>query len=61
MKGKQYKECPLCHAHLDFGERCDCQEQRERQRETMEKQFQKDPRTGQMMMVWGRKEREKVV
>lgn len=53
--------CDRCGAYLDPGEQCDCQEQKERQRETMEKQFQKDPLTGQMMMVWGRKEREKVV
>lgn len=22
--GKPYRECPLCGAHLDPGERCDC-------------------------------------
>ena len=21
-----YRICPLCHAYLDFGERCDCQD-----------------------------------
>lgn len=23
----KYKTCPFCHAHLDFGERCNCQEE----------------------------------
>lgn len=22
-----YRECPYCHAHLDPGERCDCQDE----------------------------------
>lgn len=21
---KQFQECPLCHSHLDYGEKCDC-------------------------------------
>lgn len=33
MKRKPYYECPLCHAHLDCGERCDCQEEAARIRE----------------------------
>lgn len=24
----QYNTCPHCGAHLDFGERCDCQQER---------------------------------
>lgn len=53
--------CDKCGAFLDPGEKCDCQEQRERQREAQDKQYQKDPKTGQMMMVWGRRDHEKVV
>lgn len=26
----QYKICPYCEAHLDFGECCDCQDKKER-------------------------------
>lgn len=25
----QYKTCPRCGAHLDFGERCDCGDEKE--------------------------------
>lgn len=25
----KYRECPICGAHLDPGERCDCQRQKE--------------------------------
>ena len=25
----QYYECPYCGAHLDPGEKCDCEEERE--------------------------------
>lgn len=24
--GKQFKVCPWCGSHLDYGERCDCRE-----------------------------------
>lgn len=24
-----YRICPQCHAYLDFGERCDCQDKEE--------------------------------
>jgi hypothetical protein len=27
----QYKICPDCGAHLDFGERCDCQDERQKE------------------------------
>lgn len=30
MKKKQYYEYPYCHAHLDFGERCDCEREKNR-------------------------------
>ena len=29
----QYRECPDCGAHLDFGEKCDCQEEMEKEQE----------------------------
>ena len=28
-RSAQYKTCPFCGDHLDFGEKCDCQGQRE--------------------------------
>lgn len=29
----RYWTCPLCHANLDFGEKCDCVEETERKRQ----------------------------
>lgn len=29
----QYKVCPNCGAHLDSGERCDCQDEKETPKE----------------------------
>ena len=30
----KYRICPYCGAHLDYGERCDCQEAHKTQRES---------------------------
>ncbi len=32
--GAQYKTCPYCGAHLDPGERCDCLDRAQEERET---------------------------
>lgn len=32
--GKHYKTCPRCGAHLDHGERCDCLDRAQEERET---------------------------
>ena len=26
----KYKECPMCGAHLDYGEKCDCEKREAR-------------------------------
>lgn len=31
--GKHYKTCPRCGAHLDHGERCDCMDRAQEERE----------------------------
>lgn len=31
---KPYKTCPYCGCHLDFGETCDCEKEREASRAT---------------------------
>lgn len=37
-----YRICPYCHAYLDFGERCDCQdEERKRSRDEVERKRKK--------------------
>lgn len=33
-KKKPYTECPHCHAHLDPGEKCDCQERKKEQKKS---------------------------
>lgn len=50
--GKPYQECPYCGDHLDFGERCDCQDRKNRYTE----QFQTSS-TGQMVLPFTKKER----
>ena len=43
-----YRECPLCGANIDPGERCDCERERaEREKEFLEHTRQ-DPLTGQL-------------
>ena len=34
-----YKECPKCGAHLDFGERCDCEQERAKEQEERKRQI----------------------
>lgn len=59
MKRKPYYECPLCHAHLDCGERCDCQEELAREQEIKRKAAEhterlltKETATGQLVFSW---------
>ncbi len=55
-----YRICPHCGGSLDPGEKCDCEEQARKERAERHSLFQKDPKTGQMKIVW-RQEHEKVV
>lgn len=55
-----YSVCPICGCSLDPGEKCDCEEQARKERAERRSLFQRDPKTGQMKMVW-RQECEKVV
>lgn len=32
MRRMQYYECPLCGAHLDHGEKCDCEAEKEQKK-----------------------------
>lgn len=42
----QYKTCPHCGAHLDFGERCDCGDEKEPPRYDDIGGHQVDPKSG---------------
>lgn len=46
--GKPYIECPLCHAHLDPGEKCDCQEEKARREKEMEALLRMERGTSQL-------------
>ena len=48
----QYWICPLCQAHLDPGEKCDCQEQKEREEAERRSLFQQDSNSGQLKMAF---------
>lgn len=47
MRKRPYEECPLCHAHLDYGERCDCQSEKEQRQRMMDDAVKKERETGQ--------------
>lgn len=49
MRRKPYIECPLCHAHLDPGERCDCEDEKEQRKKIAEKLFKPERETGQFV------------
>ena len=39
----QYKTCPKCGAHLDFGELCDCARERSSERNTYSEEMDAPP------------------
>ena len=39
----KFVKCPLCGSHLDYGEKCDCTEEREEQKCRTEKQEKTEP------------------
>lgn len=41
--------CEKCHAHLDPGEHCDCEAEKEQQKMKVEKLFKPDRETGQLV------------
>ena len=44
-----YETCDICGANLDPGERCDCQEKRERETQNLQSMFRMG-RNGQMQL-----------
>ena len=39
----KFIKCPVCGSHLDYGEKCDCAEEREEQKCSKEKQEKTEP------------------
>lgn len=48
----QYKVCEKCGAHLDFGERCDCETEEKRRSEKFLNYMKASPKTGQFSFQW---------
>ncbi len=54
-----YNICPHCGASLDPGEKCDCQEEKERKQDFFAKHLRMEPGAGQLAFVFdGRDDRE---
>lgn len=51
-----YRVCPICHAHLDPGEKCDCVEERNRKNEEMMKMLFTD-KSGQIRLIGSKEEK----
>ncbi len=51
MRG-QYYTCPFCSANLDFGEKCDCQNEKKKQKDFFVQAITVDSNTGQMTFQW---------
>jgi len=46
-----YNECPLCGAHLDPGEPCDCEEERQRQTQRIMSMIRENKNSNQYELV----------
>lgn len=44
----QYWTCPKCGSNLDFGESCDCEEEKRKEEDLYMKMINFDSETGQM-------------
>lgn len=50
--GKYYKECPICHAHLDPGECCDCEQEKEQESKRLQMLYVQDGKSDQLAFNW---------
>ena len=46
-----YRECQLCGAYLDPGERCDCEQERKKQTERIMRMVRENKENHQMELV----------
>lgn len=49
-----YKTCPRCQAHLDPGEKCDCEEKNAHCQGFFDSHLRMEPGSGQMKFVFGK-------
>lgn len=56
MSRGKYRVCPLCHANLDFGEKCDCESEAAEREKLFIEGTRINPITGQMSFDWGGKD-----
>lgn len=56
-----YRECPHCGAALDPGEKCDCEDEREKQKRKLECMIRREQESGQYVLNFsGFSRREKI-
>ncbi len=48
----QFWTCPLCGNNLDFGEKCDCQDEKKKQQEFFDRYLKMEPRERQLAFVF---------
>lgn len=51
-----YNVCPRCGCNLDPGEKCDCEDEKEKQEDFFEKHIKMTPKTGQYSFLWDGKD-----
>ena len=53
-----YRTCPKCGGNLDPGEKCDCEERAEQERDEIERFLVQEKSSGQMAFVLNRERRK---
>lgn len=51
-----FNTCPNCGCNLDPGEKCDCEDEKKKLDDFMEKHTRVAAKTGQMAFVWNNRE-----
>lgn len=51
-----YKTCPRCGSNLDFGEKCDCENEDKQRSEVFLNHMKVNSKTGQFTFQWVNKE-----
>ena len=52
MNRKQYWTCPFCHNNLDYGEKCDCQQEKEQKQDFFRNHLKMEPGAGQFAFAF---------
>ncbi len=52
-----YRICQNCGCSLDPGEKCDCQEEKQKQSDFFAQHIKVSPKSGQMAFCWDSKEK----